>query len=160
VLGDTLQQGGLAVRSRWLSVLAATTIILGASASAASASVAPKVLSGWKKAELAFSRADTRWSKVLTQSSVTLAQLQKANLAFAPAVKTFDISLGKIHFSGKTATDIGTLVKANKQEIVVLSHTTSLKSFEAKFTPLEQKYMALQVDLSKDLGIQEAYIML
>lgn len=44
----------------------------------------------------------------------------------------------------------------NNKLIPVLSHITSVKSFESKFTALEPQFFALHGALSKDLGIPEA----
>jgi hypothetical protein len=46
----------------------------------------------------------------------------------------------------------------NGKEVQLLSHITSIKSFESQFSALEPQYMALQAALSKDLGIEEAEI--
>jgi hypothetical protein len=159
VLGGQAPSRRFRVRLRLLSALAVTTIVIGAGASAASAAQSSKVLGQWKKAEVAFSPADTAWSKVIDSSKApTLANLQKANKTYASAVGTFDTALGKIHFTGKTKSDIASLIKLEKQTITVLDNTKSLKSFVSEFSPLFPKYTALQEALGKDLGIPTAEI--
>jgi hypothetical protein len=86
------------------------------------------------------------------------SKLSKACLAFVPAVNAFDASLKKIGFTGKTATDIASLIKLNNQLVPILSHIKSVKSFEAQFLPIDRKYFVIQEALSKDLGIEEAEI--
>jgi hypothetical protein len=161
VLGGQAPSRRFRVRLRLLSALAVTTIVIGAGASAASASQSSTVLGQWKKSEAAFSPADTAWSKVIDSSTApTLANLQKANKTFASAVGKFDTALGKIHFTGKTKSDIGSLIKLEKQTITILDNTKSLKSFAAELGPLFQKYTSFQDALGKDLGIPTAEIII
>jgi hypothetical protein len=161
VLGGQAPSRRFEMRLRLLSALAVTTIVIGAGASAASASQSSTVLGQWKKAEAAFSPADMKWSNVMDSSTApTLANLQKVNKTFASAIGKFDTALGKIHFTGKTKSDIASLVKLEKQTITVLDNTKSLKSFEAEFGPLFPKYQALQGTLGKDLGIPTAEIII
>jgi hypothetical protein len=146
------------VRLRWLSALAVVAVVIGASPSVASASQSSKVVSEWKSADGKFGTADFKWTSALSGSNPSLSQVKKASLAFIPAIKTFDTALTKIHFTGKTATDIASLVTVNTKEIAVLGHITSLKSFEGAFGALEPKFESLQAALSKDLGIPEGEI--
>jgi hypothetical protein len=145
---------------RWLSALVAAAIVIGGSASVASASQSAKVVSEWKAADGPFATADGKWTSALSGSNPSLSQVKKASLAFIPAVKTFDSALQKIHFTGKTASDISSLIKTNKKEITILGHVTSLKSFISQFGALDPTFQALQGALSKDLGIQEAEIII
>jgi hypothetical protein len=78
--------------------------------------------------------------------------------AFVPAVNKFDAAIKKIGFTGKTGTDIASLIKVNGKDVQILSHITSIASFQSKFLALEPQYMNLQAALSKDLGIEEAEI--
>jgi hypothetical protein len=146
------------VRFRVATAITVVPIVLAVGVASASASVPSKVLAGWKKADGAFAVADGKWSTVLEQANPSLSQVEKADAAFIPAIKTFNSALGKIGFSGKTETDINSVVKVQDEEITVLSHVTSLHSFEAGMGPITQKLLALQESLSKDLGIPAAEI--
>jgi len=127
---------------------------------AASASVTSKQRAEWKSVDGTFGKADFTWSSVLTtvSKSTPVSKLSKACLAFVPAVNTFDASLKKIGFTGKTGTDIASLIKVNTKLVPILSHIKSVDSFGSQFSALEPQYMALQAALSKDLGIEEAEI--
>jgi hypothetical protein len=146
------------VRLRWLSALAAATIVLGASASVASASQSHKVVSEWTAADGAFSTALSKWESVVEGGN--LSKAKKASLAFIPAINTFDSKLQKIHFTGKTATDIGSLISENKKEIKVMSHVTGLRSLVSQFSALGPAFRTIGAALSKDLGIPEADIII
>jgi len=148
------------LRLKWFAVLATTTAVLGLGMQAASASVTSKQLAKWKSADGTFSKADGTWSAALSTMSnnTPVAKLSKACLAFVPAVKTFDTAVQKIGFTGKTGTDIASLIKLNDKLVPILSHITSVKSFETQFSGLDPQFFALQAALSKDLGIPEAEV--
>jgi len=74
-----------------------------------------------------------------------VSKLAKSCLAFVPAVNTFDASLKKIGFTGKTGTDIASLIKVNNKLVPILSHITSVASFGSKFLALEPQYMAFRL---------------
>jgi hypothetical protein len=149
-----------AVRLKCFAVLATTAAVFGLGMQAASASVTSKQRAEWKSIDGTFGKADFTWTSVLTTMSnnTPVSKLSKACLAFVPAVNTFDTALKKIGFTGKTGTDIASLIKLNNKEVPILSHIKSIKSFETQFSALESQYMALQAALSKDLGIEEAEI--
>jgi len=149
-----------AVRLRCFAVLAATAAVFGLGVQAASASVTSKQHAEWKSADGTFEKANFTWSSALTTMSnnTPVPKLSRACRAFVPAVNTFDTALKKIGFTGKTGTDIASLIKVNNKLVPILSHITSIKSFESQFSALEPQYMALQAALSKDLGIEEAEI--
>ena len=151
-----------AVRLKCFAVLATTATVFGLGVQAASASVPSKQRAEWISVDGTFGKANYTWTSALsTMSNKTpVSKLSKACLAFVPAVNTFDTALKKIGFTGKTGTDIESLVKVNNKLVPILSHITSIKSFEAQFSALESQYMGLQAALSKDLGIQEAEIYL
>lgn len=149
------------MRLRSLTVLALATTVIGASASVATASQPPAVVAQWTKAEHTFTPASIKWSAVVTSSKIpSLAALQKANKAYASALGTFDTALGKIGFTGKTKSDVATLIKLNKESIPILDHTTGVKSFVSAYSPIISKFVSLNLagSLSKDLGIPEADI--
>ena len=149
-----------AVRLKCFAVLATTAAVFGLGMQAASASVTSKQRSEWKSVDGTFGKADFTWTSALsTMSNKTpVSKLSKSCLTFVPAVKTFDTAIKKIGFTGKTGTDIASLIKVNNKLVPILSHITSIKSFETQFSALESQYMGLQVALSKDLGIEEAEI--
>ncbi len=152
--------GKSAVRLRCFAVLATTAAVFGLGVQAASASVTSKQLSEWKSIDGTFAKADTTWSAFLTSMTgkTPASKLSKACLAFVPAVNKFDTAIKGIGFTGKTSTDIASLIKVNEKLVPILSHVTSIQSFGSKFSALEPQYMALQAALSKDLGIEEAEI--
>jgi len=149
-----------AVRLKCFAVLATTAAVFGLGVQAASASVPSKQRAEWISVDGTFSKADFKWTSALsTMSSKTpVSKLSKACLAFVPAVNTFDTALKKIGFTGKTGTDIASLIKVNIKFVAELSHIKSVGSFESQFSALDPQYMALQTDLSKDLGIEAAEI--
>ncbi len=149
-----------AVRLKCFAVLATTAAVFGLGMQAASASVTSKQRAEWISVDGKFGKADYTWTSALsTMSNKTpVSKLSKACLAFVPAVNTFDTALKKIGFTGKTGTDIASLIKVNNKLVPILSHITSIKSFESQFSALESQYMGLQAALSKDLGIEEAEI--
>jgi hypothetical protein len=149
-----------ALRLKCFAALATTAAVFSLGVQAASASVTSKQLSEWKSVDGTFDKANSAWTSVLeTISAKTpVSKVSKSCLAFIPAVKTFDTAINKIGFTGKTATDIASLIKVNNKLIPVLGHVTSIKSFESQFSALESQYMALQAALSKDLGIQQGEI--
>jgi len=148
------------VRSKLFAALAALIVAAVATSGTASASVTPKVLSEWKKAEATFAPQVTKWSSALQSSNPSLSQISKACAAFVPYVKAFDNAIGKIAFTGKTATDISALLKLNAKEIAVIGHVTSLKSFETGMVPLAAQYYKVQLALGKDLGVPAAEVIL
>jgi hypothetical protein len=152
--------GKSTVRLRCFAVLATTSAVLGLGVQAASASVPAKQLAEWKSVDGTFNKANSAWTSALESMSANtpVSKLSKSCLAFVPAVKTFDTAIKKIGFTGKTGTDIASLIKVNNKLIPILGHVTSIKSFESQFSPLESQYMGLQAALSKDLGIEEAEI--
>lgn len=149
-----------AVRLKCFAVLATTAVVFGLGVQAASASVTSKQLSEWKSVDGTYGKADFIWTSALESmtNSTPVSKLSKACLAFVPAVNKFDTAIKKIGFTGKSGTDIASLIKVNGKEVQLLSHITSIKSFESQFSALEPQYMALQAALSKDLGIEEAEI--
>jgi hypothetical protein len=151
-----------AVRLKCVAVVATAAAVLGLGMQAASASVPAKQLAEWKSVDGTFSKADFTWSSALESMSAKtpVSKLSKSCLTFVPAVKTFDTAIKKIGFTGKTGTDIASLIKVNNKLVPILSHITSIKSFESQFSALESQYMGLQTALSKDLGIQEAEIII
>jgi hypothetical protein len=152
--------GKSALRLKCFAVLATSAAVFGLGVQAASASVTSKQLAEWKSADGTFGKADFTWTSALTtmSNSTPVSKLSKACLAFVPAVNKFDTAIKKIGFTGKTGTDIATLIKVNEKFVTVLSHITSIKSFESQFTASDSQYMVLQAALSKDLGIEEAEI--
>jgi hypothetical protein len=154
--------GKSAVRLRCFAVLATTAAVFGLGVQAASASVTSKQLSEWKSVDGTFGKADTTWSAFLTSmtGNTPASKLSKASLAFVPAVNKFDTAIKGIGFTGKTGTDIASLIKVDEKLVPILSHITSIKSFVSKFSALEPQYGALQTALGKDLGIQPAEILI
>ena len=148
------------MRSKLFAALAAIVATAAVTSGTASASVTPKVLSEWKKAEASFSPQVTKWSSALQSSNPSLSQISKACAAFVPYIKAFDSAISKIAFTGKTATDISALLKLNAKEIAVIGHVTSLKSFETGMVPLAAQYYKVQVALGQDLGIPAAEVVL
>jgi hypothetical protein len=145
-----------AMRLKCFVVLATTAAVFGLGMQASSASVPSKQRAQWISVDGTFAKADHTWTSALsTSSSKTLS---KACLAFVPAVNAFDTALKKIGFTGKTGTDIASLIKLNSKLVPILSHVTSIKSFGSEFSALVPQYMGLQAALSKDLGIEEAEI--
>jgi hypothetical protein len=153
---------GTRMRRSWFTVLAAFTLVVGvgASTATASASVSPKVLAQFKKVYGPFAVANIKWSDVLEGPNANLEKISKACAAFVPDIKAFDEGLHKIAFTGKTATDMASLIKLNNQSLPILSHVTSLKTFEKQYVPLTARYVSLQVALGKDLGIPAADLVL
>jgi hypothetical protein len=149
-----------AVRLKCFAVLATTVAVFGLGLQAASASVTHQQIAAWTSVDAKFGKADLTWTTALSSMSnnTPASKLSKACLAFVPAVNAFDASLKKIGFTGKTATDIASLIKLNNQLVPILSHIKSVKSFEAQFLPIDRKYFVIQEALSKDLGIEEAEI--
>ncbi len=149
-----------AVRLKCFAVLATTAAVFGLGVQPASASVPSKQRAEWISVDGTFARADHTWSSFLSTLSnkTSVSKLSEACLAFVPAVNTFDTALKKIGFTGKTGTDIASLIKVNNKLVPILSHITSIKSFESQFSALVSQYMGLQAALSKDLGIEEAEI--
>jgi hypothetical protein len=149
-----------AVRLKCFAVLATATAVFGLGMQAASASVPSKQRAEWISVDGTFGKADYKWTSALSTMSdkTPVSKLSKACLAFVPAVNTFDTALKKIGFTGKTGTDIASLIKVNNKLVPILSHITSIKSFESQFSALDSQYMTLQAALSKDLGIEEAEI--
>src|ERR1700678_195532 len=135
-----------ALRLKWFAAVATTAAVFGLGAQAASASVTSKQLSEWKSVDGTFDKADSTWSSALESMSANtpVSKLSKSCLAFVPAVKTFDTAISKIGFTGKTATDIASLIKLNDKLIPVLGHVRSIKSFESQFSALDRQYMPLQ----------------
>jgi len=88
----------------------------------------------------------------------TVSALTKPSLAFVPAIKTFDTALSKIGFSGKTGTDVATVIKLNGELIADIDSIKSITGFETEFSALSSKYFAVQTSLAKDLGIATAYV--
>jgi len=158
------------VRSRWVTGFAVTAVIVCASAPMAAASKSkspapPTVYTGlvtaFIKADRAFAAADARWSNVVNSSNApSWAELNKADQAFVPAIKTFNTALGKIHFTGKTEKDLTKVIALQAKEIAALTTATSISSFESKFGPLAGQFEALQVALGNDLHIEAAEIYL
>jgi hypothetical protein len=149
-----------AVRLKCFAVLATAAAVFGVGIQAASASVTSKQHAEWKSVDGTFEKANFTWSSFLTTMSpkTSVPKLSKVCLAFVPAVNTFDTALKKIDFTGKTGTDIASLIKVNNKLVPILSHITSIKSFISQFGALEPQYMTLQTALSKDLGIEEGEI--
>lgn len=135
-------------------------VVVALSAPSAWASAPASDVAKFKKVDGAFSVANIKWSNVLTASTVSLSKLQKAGVAFAPALKTFDAGLLKIPFTGKTDSDILAVVALNGKAISVVGHIKSLGSFEKQYGALVPKYMTLQAAVGKDLGIPTAEIIL
>lgn len=148
------------MRFKWLTVFSVTATITGAYASVAAAAQSHQVVAAFTKADAPFAVADSKWSRVLGGSSITLAHLQEANAAFVPAIEAFNAALAKIHFTGTAATDIAKVITLQKQEITILKHTMSIKSFETSFGALTGKFVAAQAALSKDLGLPAAEIVI
>ena len=149
-----------AARLKCFAVLATTATVFGLGMQAASASVTSKQLSEWKSVNGTIGKADFTWTSALSSMSnnTPVSKLSKACLAFVPAINTFDASLKKIGFTGKTGTDIASLIKVNIKFVAELSHITSIKSFESQFLALDPQYMVLQAALSKDLKVEEAEV--
>jgi hypothetical protein len=149
-----------ALRMKCFAALATSAAVLGLGVQAASASVPAKQLAEWKSVDGTYGKADSTWTSALESMSAStpVSKLSKACLAFVPAVNKFDAAIKKIGFTGKTGTDIASLIKVNGKDVQILSHITSIKSFESQFSALESQYMGLQAALSKDLGIEEAEI--
>jgi hypothetical protein len=149
-----------ALRLKCFAALATSAAVFGVGIQAASALAPRKQIAEWTSIDATFAKADFTWSSALSSMSANtpVSKLSKACLAFVPAVNKFDTSLKKVGFTGKTGTDIASLIKVNNKLIPILSHITSVKSFESQFLPLERQYGALQTALSKDLGIEEAEI--
>jgi hypothetical protein len=149
-----------AVRLKCFAVLATTAAVFGLGVQAASAAVPSKQRAEWISVDGTFGKADFKWTSALsTMSSKTpVSKLSNACKTLVPAINTFDASLKKIGFTGKTGTDIASLIKVNTKFVSELSHITSIKSFQSQFLALDPQYMALQAALSKDLGIEEAEI--
>jgi len=141
------------VRCRWLSALVVSTVVLGAGAQVAAASQSKSVMAQWRAAEKPFTAADYRWSNVIGQSNAPWTKVKAANGAFVPAIKTFNTALGKIHFTGSAAGDIGKVIALQKQEITLLSTASSEKTFVSGFKALVPKFVQLQTALGKDLGV-------
>ena len=143
------------MRFKLFTVLVATTALLGIGAQAASAKVPPQQMSRFHAIEGPYSAADGKWTAGLEALSPksTVAQVTKLDLAFIPALKTFDAGLLKVGFTGKAAADAAAIAKLNNQLIGVLSPVHSLKSFETGFSALLPKFQVLQDSLAKDLGI-------
>jgi hypothetical protein len=148
------------LRLKCFAVLATTAAVFGLGVQAASASVTHKQLAEWTSVDGTFGKADFTWTSALSSMSnnTPVSKLSKACLAFVPAVNKFDTAIKKIGFTGKTGTDIASLIKVNDKLVPILSHITSVKSFESQFLPLDRQYGALQTALSKDLGIEAAEI--
>jgi hypothetical protein len=150
------------MRLKCIAALATATAVfgLGAQAASASAMATSKQVSAWKKVDGTFSGKDFTWTSAVGGMSLStpVSKLSKACLAFVPAVKDFDTAIEKIGFTGKTATEVASLVKLNNKLVPVLSHITSVKSFESQFEKLFPQYLPIQAALSKDLGIPEADI--
>ena len=149
-----------ALRLKCCAAVATTAAVFGLGVQAASASVTSKQLSEWKSVDGTFAKADFTWTSALESmtKSTPVSKLSKACLAFVPAINKFDAAIKKIGFTGKTGTDIASLIKVNGKDVQILSHITSIASFQSKFLALEPQYMNLQAALSKDLGIEEAEI--
>jgi hypothetical protein len=143
------------VRFRWFTVLAATTVVLGIGAQAASAKIPPSQMSRFHAVEAAFSGPQTKWTDALEAlgAKATVAQVSKPCLAFIPALKAFDTGLLKVGLTGKTAADAAAIVNSNKQLIVLMSSIHSVKSFETGFSALFAKDLSLQQAFAKDIGI-------
>ncbi len=149
-----------ALRLKCFAAIATAAAVLGLGVQAASASVTSKQLSEWKSVDGTFGKADFAWTSALESmtKNTPVSKVSKECLAFVPAINKFDTAIKGIGFTGKTGTDIASLIKVNDKLVPVLSHITSIKSFQSQFLALEPQYMALQSALSKDLGIEEAEI--
>ena len=145
------------MRFRWFTVLAATTVLLGVGAQAASAKIPPSQMSRFHAVEAAFSGPQTKWTDALEAlgAKATVAQVSKPCLAFIPALKAFDTGLLKVGFTGKTAADAAAIVSSNEKLIVLMSSIHSLKAFETGFSALDTKDLPLVGAFAKDLGIPE-----
>jgi hypothetical protein len=91
-------------------------------------------------------------------ANATAAQVSKPSLAFVPAIKTFDTSLAKIGFTGKTASAVATIIKLNGELIGDISSIKSAKGFISEFSALDPAYFSVQTSLAKDLGIAAAEV--
>jgi hypothetical protein len=137
-------------------------LFVGTQASLAGASSSSAQLTKFKALEGPFSQADNKWTNALSAltGSPTVAQVSTPSLAFVPALKTFDSGLLKIGFTGKTATDVATVVKLNGQLVTLLSSIKSVKAFQSSFSVLYAKYGAVQAALAKDFGIPTAEVII
>ena len=135
-------------------------VVVALSAPPAWASGSASAVAQFKKVDSTFAIANIKWSNVLTASSISLSKLQKAGKAFAPALVTFDGALLKIAFKGKTESDILAVTAINRKAVPIVSHITSLSSFEKQYGALLQSYMNLQAAVGKDLGIPTADVVL
>lgn len=149
------------MRTKWLAALSAVPVTVALLAAPASGAVSSKVKSEWTNLEKALIPANQKWSAILEQSTTpTVQALAKAGAAYAVALKAFDKGLAAIDFTGKTKSDVGSLIKVDGTSITVISHITSLSSFEKGYAPVFAKYEQLQVALGKDLGIPTADIII
>jgi hypothetical protein len=151
-------RGGSQMRSKWITVLTVVVALVGVGVGSqtAWAGVSPaKQLSLFKTLDGPFSKADNKWTNALSSlsSSSTVAQVSKPSLAFVPAIKTFDAGLGKIGFTGKTATEVADVVKLNSKLVTMLSSIKSVSSLQSQLEPLLSQYNPVQDALAKDLGV-------
>ena len=143
---------------RWFAIAALATTVIAVGAQTASASSTQ--VSRFKTIDAPYAKADATWTTALERLTAksTVADLSKPSLAFVPTMKTFDTALGKIGFSGKTGTDVATVIKLNGELIADIDSIKSVTGFVAEFSALSPKYFAVQTSLAKDLGIAAAYV--
>ena len=141
---------------RWLTIAVVASAVVAISEQAATATSAQ--VAKFKSVDATYAKADHSWTSALESLSANASpsQLSKPSLVYVPAIKTFDSAISSIGFSGKTATDIATVVKLNGKLITDLSSIKSTKTFISEFSALDASYMTVQASLAKDLGIPAA----
>ena len=150
--------GGVQMRSKWSTVSLAAIVLfcVGSQASSAGAHVSPaKQLSLFETLDGPFGQADNKWTDALSalSTNATVAQVSKPSHAFVPAIKTFDAGLQKIGFTGKTKSDVASVIKLNSKLVTILSSIKSVSALEAQLGTLISKYSPVQDALAKDFGI-------